>query len=215
MISMKNDNNTTVGRSRYNASSRGFSMIETLVAITMLTLAVTAPLTLAGQGLIAANYAKDQVTAFNLAQEAIELVRFHRDNQLIAIGRGTSSADWLTNIKDSSSNSSLVQEGSDPVAAPPIPFRVDTVTGEMRSCTSACPVLILDSATGIYSYLSGSGRANSRFTRTVYVNRRGTTAPQNGDALVKAIVSWQSGGYGTTRTVSIEDELYQWVPSQN
>jgi prepilin-type N-terminal cleavage/methylation domain-containing protein len=105
MISMKNNHQTKYRRVHRDELRRGFSMIETLVAITMLTLAVTAPLTLAGQGLIAANYAKDQVTAFNLAQEAIELVRFHRDNQLIAIGRGTSSADWLTNIKDSGRSS--------------------------------------------------------------------------------------------------------------
>jgi type II secretory pathway pseudopilin PulG len=183
-------------------------MIETLVAITILTLAVTAPLSLAGQGLIAANYAKDQVIAFNLAQEAVEVVRYQRDNKLIDIGRG-GAGDWLAYIKDSSTNASLVQEGG---AASPIPFRVNTTDAGMYACSGTCPALFFDSTSGFYGTSVGTA---SRFTRTVYVTRRGTTAPDNSEATVRAVVTWQSGGYGTLRRVEVVDEIYQWVPSQN
>lgn len=191
---------------------RGFSMIETLVAITMLTLAVSAPLALAGRSLIAANYAKDQVTAFNLAQEAIEVVRSLRDRQLICIAHGvtvgggvcTPTDDWLTHIKDVSGT--LVG-----TTASPIPFTVNTNSGVLLRCTSTCSPLNFQSSTGFYTYDSGAGYTASRFTRTVTVTRR--DAPATGQATIRAVVTWTSGGLGSLRTVSIEEDILQWVPS--
>ncbi len=43
---------------------RGFSIVETIVAIAILSLAVVAPLTLAERGLSSSVYARDQVTAW-------------------------------------------------------------------------------------------------------------------------------------------------------
>ncbi len=190
---------------------RGFSMIETLVAITMLTLAVSAPLTLAGKSLIAANYAKDQVTAFNLAQEAIEVVRSLRDRQLICIAHGTTVAgvctptdDWLTHVRDVTG--SVVG-----TTASQIPFTVNTNTGVLLRCTGACSPLNFQASTGFYTYNSGAGYTASRFTRTVTVTRR--DAPATGQATIRSVVTWTSGGLGSLRTVSIEEDILQWVPS--
>lgn len=49
-------------------------MIEALVAITVLTIGVTGVLSLLAQSLVNADYAKNQITAFFLAQEGQELV---------------------------------------------------------------------------------------------------------------------------------------------
>ncbi len=53
-------------------NKKGFTIIETLVAITILMIAVAGPLTIAQKGLTASVYARDQVTASFLAQELME-----------------------------------------------------------------------------------------------------------------------------------------------
>src|SRR3989338_10635926 len=71
-------------------SSRGFTLVETLVAVMLLSVAVVAPMSLAAKSLGSAYYARDQITAFYLAQEAIEALRSIRDSQILIIA-GSSS----------------------------------------------------------------------------------------------------------------------------
>src|SRR3989338_949042 len=67
--------------------SPGFTLIETLVAISLLTIAIIAPMALTAQSLATAYYARDQITAFYMAQEAIEGVRALRDGQILLISQ--------------------------------------------------------------------------------------------------------------------------------
>jgi type II secretory pathway pseudopilin PulG len=53
----------------------GFTLLETLVAVSVLMIAITATFTAAQSGLSAAIEAKDQVVAFYLAQEAVWDIR--------------------------------------------------------------------------------------------------------------------------------------------
>ncbi len=69
----------------------GFTLIETLVAIMILMLAVTGPLVISQKGLSAAGYAKDQLTAYFLAQDAMEYVHNVRDTNVL-----NSVGDWLS-----------------------------------------------------------------------------------------------------------------------
>ena len=63
----------------HQKTSRGFTLIETLVAVSLLAVVIVAPMSLTTQSLSSAYYARDQMTAFHLAQEAIESVRSVRD----------------------------------------------------------------------------------------------------------------------------------------
>lgn len=54
--------------------NRGFTIIETFVAITVLLIAVLGPLILLTRSISDGNYAKNQVTASFLAQEGLDLV---------------------------------------------------------------------------------------------------------------------------------------------
>ena len=56
---------------------KGFSLIETMVAIAILLIAIVGPMTLASNSLVASAIAKDQFIASFLAQED-----FHLRNQL-------------------------------------------------------------------------------------------------------------------------------------
>lgn len=61
----------------------GFTIIETLVAITILMISIAGPLTVAHKGLTSALYARDQMIASYLAQDAIEYIKNLRDNNLL------------------------------------------------------------------------------------------------------------------------------------
>src|SRR6185437_13507555 len=76
--------------------NKGFTLIETLVAVLLLSIAIVGPMTIAQKGLQTALISKDQATAFNLAQDAIEFVRFARDtNCLVAGPGGCPAGNWL------------------------------------------------------------------------------------------------------------------------
>ena len=62
---------------------RGFTLVETLVAISFLSVAIVAPMTLVSLSLAGAVQARDTITAYNLAQEGIEAVRAIRDGSII------------------------------------------------------------------------------------------------------------------------------------
>jgi len=66
-------------------SERGYSLVEVLVAITVLLIALVGPLTIAHSGLKRANESKDNTLAVFLAQEGIEaVVKLREDDALDA-----------------------------------------------------------------------------------------------------------------------------------
>lgn len=58
----------------------GFSLVETLVAITILLLVIIGPITISSQSARSTSFASEQVVAFFLAQEGVELVQKARDD---------------------------------------------------------------------------------------------------------------------------------------
>ncbi|MEK7184741.1 MAG: prepilin-type N-terminal cleavage/methylation domain-containing protein [Patescibacteria group bacterium] len=71
----------------------GFTIIETLVAITILMISIAGPLTIAQKGLTASIYARDQITASYLSQELMEKIK--NDKRSI----------WSTIVSDCSGSS--------------------------------------------------------------------------------------------------------------
>lgn len=57
----------------------GFTLIEAFVAISILLLSVVGPISLVARSIADANYAANQITAFYLAQEGLELVINQRE----------------------------------------------------------------------------------------------------------------------------------------
>ncbi len=172
---------------------RGFTLVETLVAITVLVIAVSGPLTLSAQSLFAGYYAKDQTTAFYLAQEAIEMVRNRRDNNaLLALSGAT--ADWLTGDPNMSTDDMVLDEA----------LFVDVPNNTIVACGSSCTDKLLYDGT-FYNHQSGEV---SRFNRTVLLEQdTGSTD----EVIVTATVSWKTGSF-KERSFSLSTRLYNWIP---
>jgi prepilin-type N-terminal cleavage/methylation domain-containing protein len=68
---------------REKTQSSGFTLVETLIAVSILAIATAGPLYTASRALVAAETARDQLTASYLAQEGIEYVRMMRDDAFL------------------------------------------------------------------------------------------------------------------------------------
>ena len=190
--------------------SRGFTLLETLVAISILSIAIVAPMTLTAQSLSAAYYARDQITAFQLAQEAIEVVRSVRDSNILKVALGN-SANLLDGIPSTNGQPFVVDTTAAPASA-------------MHLCSGGsapgygCPPLQTDG--NVYAYSpsctwptsdcgASSGWTNTRFTRAV----QATLVNGNPDEVrITVTVSWQTGRF-QTRSFNISEDMYRWVVS--
>jgi len=176
------------------ATNKGFTLIETFVAISILTVAIVAPMMLAAKSLSVSYYVRDEVTAYYLAQEAIETIRNIRD------------ANILTNLLQGTSIDLLAGVPSTTGA----PFTVDahvSSANAMQLCSGTCPPVEYSGT--FYGYNDGTGGSwvPTRFTRSVtasYVDAEHTNLH------LTVTVSWTTTGL-ISRTVSIEEDLYQWA----
>ena len=179
----------------------GFTLIETLVAISLLMISIVAPMSLAAESLSAAYYARQQITAFYLAQEGIEVVRSVRDANILKIAEGQSGVNIFDGIPSTTG----------------LPFTVDSLVDPSSAlvlCPSGgsapdynCPVLQTDGT--VYGY--HTGWTNTTFTRIVTA----TLINGNPDELrITVTVTWQQGTL-QQRSFAIHEDLYRWVNAQS
>ncbi len=76
-----------------NNKNSGFTLLETLVAILMLTFALSSLLSIITNSLFSAKYAKNELTATYLAQEAVDYIRNDRDSTAFQNGNWTGFLD--------------------------------------------------------------------------------------------------------------------------
>lgn len=169
-------------------SQSGFTIIETLVAITILMVAIVGPLTVAFKGLSAAVYARDQMIGSYLAQDAMEFIKNMRDNNKLS----STPRSWLYGLD-------LCLAGSGGTC------RVDTQTldGDIRSCNitnESCARLWLDDTKG---YNHQSLGAKSQFSRVVSII---PSVNGNPEAKVKVTVAWQNGT--VNNSVTLENQFF-------
>lgn len=172
-------------------SQKGFSMVETLVAITILLFALVGPMTIAADGLQSTFFAREQTTAFYLAQEAIEFVQYERDSAVLA---GGSFFDALPAACD--------------------PSNVDGCGVEMRSLSfidcsgeagEAC--VIEEDSGGIgtdWGLFTHGGDEATAFTRKMWIDEDVVSQ----EAEVRVEVTWESGIFDTDRTITIESYIF-------
>ncbi len=76
-------------------TEKGFTLVESLVAISVLMIAIASPMAISQKGLSTATQSKDQMIASFLAQDGLEAVKNIRDQIAVSASAGTS---WLTGL---------------------------------------------------------------------------------------------------------------------
>lgn len=193
---------------RVNRCTSGFTLVETLVAIAVLLLAVSAPLSLAERSLASAETARQEVTAFYLAQEAVEFVKNKRDENAIT-GKGGGS-NWLSGLSECES---------------PKGCGIDAATSEQGKQLVKCddnddcvlwrhtgdPTDLNDAQRGMFGYPKNRKGGNTEhwlkttFQRRVFVSE----LEDDKEARITAEVNWTAGALGS-RTLSVRSVMTNW-----
>lgn len=160
----------------------GFTLIETFVAVTILTIAIIGPLQIFSQSIADATYSKYQVTAFYLAAEGLDAVVNKKDNN-VRLSTEAAPTSW---------NDGLTQANV---------YDVD-VTKEYNDANffvTGCPALVgglggcylvEDSNSGLYkSQSSASVVATNK--RTPYRRRIEISAAGTDQLKIVSAVTWQ------------------------
>ncbi|MDQ3076942.1 MAG: type II secretion system GspH family protein [bacterium] len=173
---------------------KGFTLIEALVAVTMLSLVIASVMGLAQASIAGNTYAQAQVTANYLAGEAIEYIRNKRDNQFLQYPTQIQSIPsvWLDTIEDS-----CFSTGCD----------VDTQNTNINNgfivCQGVCDPLNFDSLidTGFYQHQTGNP---SNFRRTITIENI-----NDYEIAVRVVISSDSGFFKQTPLVVVE-HMSKW-----
>lgn len=180
-------------------TERGFTLLETMVAIFILTISITGPMVFAQSGLRTAFLARDQITAFFLAQDAIETIKNIRDTN----GLDPAGADWLRNI-----------DVCNPANTPgdPCLVYIDTVASNpvaIECSANQCPEMDRDSQ-GFFTYDMNPPNP-SRFTRSIYVSETNN----NKEAQIIVEVEWTSNVRVGKNRILVQENIYNWIPGVN
>lgn len=150
----------------------GFTLIETLVAISILLIALTGPLTIAAKGLNTAYYARDQITAFYLAQEGIEYLRNIRDGEALFAESNPGGDAFPANILTSGAlpigfNKKFTIDAT----LPPLVNRSLNPAAIQVCPPAGCTTLKLTVGAGGVSTYGYQGLIDTQFTRDITVEQ--------------------------------------------
>lgn len=169
--------------------TKGFTLVETLVSLAILTLAVTGAFSAAQSGISSSVFSKDQVIAFYLGGEGVEQIRNLRDENAL------NSRNWLTGIASSANDPCYFSNAC----------TVDVVNETpLEPCSGGlgtCKILQQDPVNGFYGY--SSGWTNTIFKREILIT------PINADEVsILVRVTWSKGLI--TRTFDIRENIFNW-----
>ena len=171
----------------------GFTLIETIVAIFIISISLAGPLNFINTSLSAIRYANDQTTAFFLAQEAMEYVKNAVDTNIL---KGADSNKWIDN---NASCSGCVDLG---VCLHGIGgCRLDAQGASITVANIGGSPPPLKYNNGVYQYSSG---ADTSFYRTIYIEKRGGGGIDQ-EANIFVEMKWTPRGSSSQKTLILKD----------
>lgn len=164
----------------------GFTLIETMIALTVLTMLILGPITLATKSISYALTSQNQITASYLAQEAVEYILNIRDNNFLHIP----SLDWLEGL-----NQCFGAWGC----------YIDVPNKIINPCGGECPKIKYDSSGFYYNY--GPGQ-DTIFIRKVKIKKIEIGGVED-EARVEVTVQWPER-FGGQKSFTLQEEIFNW-----
>lgn len=212
--------------------NRGFTLLETIVAIAILSLAITGPMIISEKGIDTSIYARDQVTAFYLAQEAVEYIRNIRDTNRINgyTNPNTGATGWLwqfgasgtyggANCMDTSGQKCIIdaslngffdnvygQSGAIPGAGigTSVINACPTVSNGLCTTPISFNPVFFGASNGAYGYSSGSSWKATQFYRTIDIKE----IVSGVEAVVTVTISWQTNIFSPQESFTVAEHIF-------
>ena len=168
----------------------GMTLVETLVAISIFTIALVGMLNITGGAISDTNYAKDKIVANYLASEGIEYIRNLRDTYNLYEANGWDG--FLNHIKV------CEVENKNGCYINPVNIDFNNQNQPMKAllvneCPSGiCPNFLFDPNLNIYKYNYTAGNTTS-FNRKIFIEQVPTQNLQDKEIKVTSIVSFVTG----------------------
>ncbi|OGD31083.1 hypothetical protein A3A25_03565 [Candidatus Azambacteria bacterium RIFCSPLOWO2_01_FULL_46_26] len=164
-------------------NNKGFSLLETVVALGILVVGIGGAVGLVAQSLASIEAIKNKVISANLAQEGIEVVRNLRDE------------NWLNDVHWRGEGGGILLADGD--------YRVQY---NATALTSFTDTFLQTNSSGYYGYNNEYGYLGGSDT----VFKRKITISMISDTQIKVIsrVDWTEKG--RVKFIEIEDRLYNW-----
>jgi Tfp pilus assembly protein PilV len=179
-------------------TKRGFTVVETLVAIFVLLIVTTGPLSFVQSGLRSSFMARDQIVAFYLAQDALEMIKNKLDNTYFeVIGTSGDYTEWLNGLDD------CKPSAVDNTAI--CTFDTTNASFAPNTCSGECPLYQTIEKEYV---ISSTGNTPTKYTRDVYV----TLIEEDREIQVTVHVKWDSTFFGT-KEIFIQENLYNKIPN--
>ncbi len=169
-------------------SKRGFTIIETLVAVAILAIAILGAMSAVQSGLSSYVFSKDQTAAFYLAQEGFEAVRNIRDENAL------NSRNWLTGLALNSSDPCHFTQAC--TVSP-----VESLLAIRCPAPGSCPKLRQNATTGFFGYDAAWPETN--FRREITLTSIGAD-----EVAVTVTVSWSKGI--VNRQFKARENIFRW-----
>lgn len=186
---------------KQNVNKRGFSLVETLVALFIFSIAITATMAVISQGITNINSAKKKVTASFLAQEGIEQVRNMRDTEVFfAPDKQTGWNSFMSKFQNCMDGDICYIDDEN--------FYNNTEMIVNQCSGGQCLELKYYKNSGKYGYSSGD---NSGFTRHISILAMFSSSLESPseDPIVFSEVLWKENGI--TKRVNFKDYLTNWA----
>jgi len=195
---------------RTTRAQSGITLIECIVAVSILIGAISGPLALTSQSLKASRDARNELIATNLAQEAIEILHNIRDNNSaddVTIDR----RNWMLGVmNDCGTGEGCIIDPTDhsvgvwgPDALIPCP---------LGTCSTVNRIYEHSSTHMYRQSLNAPGGDWQPTELRRWMKVEGIDDASNPLRQVRATVTVTYAGYSGTRTVEIKQELYNWFP---
>lgn len=191
---------------KYKSTTKGFSLVEALIAVSIFSVSILAVVAVTSKGISNITNVKNRTIATYLAQEGVEYMRNLRDTYVL-FDAGGPSAGW-TSFNDKLTGGScngangcyfddrnvLWNDLSQPMTK--------LILSPCGNITCSTNPLLYNTITvsGKYNYVSGT---NSPFSRKVV-----SSVVNGNETKVSVTVSWMQGT--GTHSVTLTENLFNW-----